>query len=115
MLRLECGKRAHRIAHALRPARGEHAAEREAEHESGQHQRAGPDRVAQQAAEGTEPEHFEQQRRRAGGEERERQPDRLPHPCANLQRVVSLEDSRMQRRLALAVLLAGLALSLIHI
>ena len=50
---------------SLRPARGEQAAERHAEHERGQDQRARPDGVADHAAERPEPQHLEQQRRRA--------------------------------------------------
>ena len=61
------------IADARGPARGEHAADRHAEHERGEHQRARPHGVAQQAAERAEPQHLEEQRRHAGGEEGEGQ------------------------------------------
>src|SRR5678810_358773 len=49
------------------------AAQRQAEHEGGQHQGSGPDRVAEHAAQGAEPQHLEEQRRRARREEGERQ------------------------------------------
>ena len=60
-----------------RPARGQHAAERHPEHESREHERPRPHGIADHAAKRAKPKHFEQQRRRAGGEKRERQPERL--------------------------------------
>jgi hypothetical protein len=71
------GKGARRMLNALRPARSQYAAERNTQHESGEHQRPRPNGIAEHATERAKPEHFEQQRRGARGEKGERQPHRF--------------------------------------
>jgi hypothetical protein len=53
--RLRHGEGERRAPDARSPARDQHAAERHAEHEGGEHQRAGPNGVAEHASERAEP------------------------------------------------------------